>query len=183
MKPGLLRLLIACLNMLCIGGIAFLGYRLYAGAPIPPAEQIPSGFNAVTFAIEGEGGRENQVEAYRAVWEQLDRPKRAVPQEIVRAEPMVRQPTANDLSRLFTLVMASINVEFPEKSTVIVEDRSRRQFTLRVGQSFPRPSDGYQVSEISIEGERDQREAILTVTSRGRSHTIKLKPRGLRGSR
>lgn len=170
------RMLIVAGNVLLMCGIGFLGYRAATGIPPEAAEQPPKGFNPTQFAISDDSGPKSSIGAHVVTWSQLDRPKPRVARVAVRPKNPVR-PRVQDLSRLYTLVMANYNDKNPKKSTVILQDRRRNtQITVGVGGKF----SGYAVLDISISGRRKTRQATVTVESRGKRHKIKLKPRSQR---
>lgn len=166
------RLALVILNITLVLAIGYLGYRTYAGSKPSKAETLPD-FNPLAYALdEAQTKKGAKLQEMAVVWRELDRPKQ---RRTVITTPVKRQPVRprpQDLSRIFTLVMANYNDKDPKKSTVILEDRNRRkQITLSVGEKF----SGYEVLDISISGEGDERMASVTITHRGSRHTIQLK--------
>ena len=160
-------------NVLLVLGIAGMAIRTYTGSSPGKGEMVPENFDPVRYALdEAQTNKGNQLQKRAVIWAQLDRPRErrtVIPTAIKRA-PVRPQP--QDLSRLFSLVMANYNDQAPKKSTVILQDRNQnKQITVAVGQKF----SGYEVLDISISGDGDSRMASVTIKHLQARHTIQLK--------
>ncbi len=174
MSTTQLRAALSVANILLVAAIAWLGVRTFKGAPPAANQTPPADFNPVNYEIRSEGGQRSSVDEHRVTWQELDKPL-PPPPPVMPVETGPVQPTAQDLTRLYTLVMASFNERDPELSSFIIQGRDGSQRTFSTGDSF----DGYVVVDIRVEGEGDTREAIVTVESRtGGRDTIRLLRRG-----
>lgn len=168
------RAALCVLNLGLVVAIAALGLRTWRGAPSPPSETPPADFRPIMYEIRSEGGMRSSVEEHRVTWQELDKPL-PPPPPMMPTEAAPTQPTPQDLTRLYTLVMASYNARNPELSSFIIQGRDGVQRTFCKGDSF----DGYVVVDIQVQGDGDSREAIVTVESRtGGRDTIRLQRRG-----
>lgn len=168
------RAALSALNVVLVLGIAGLGWRTFKGAPLPANETPPADFNPVNYEIRSEGGQRSSVDEHRVTWQEMDKPL-PPPPPMTPVSTGPAQPTPQDLTRLYTLVMASFNERDPELSSFIIQGRDGSQRTFSKGDSF----DGYVVVDIRVQGEGDTREAIVTVESRGGGRdTIRLQRRG-----
>ncbi|MCW8141295.1 MAG: hypothetical protein KIT58_20525 [Planctomycetota bacterium] len=168
------RLGLALLNVALVGAIGALGVRTFRGVPAPSAETPPADFSPVRYEIQSEGGQRSSVDEHRVTWQALDKPLPPVmPTQPVELAPS--QPTPQDLSRNYTLVMASFNERDTALSSFIIQGRDGNQRTFSKGDSF----DGYEVLDIRVQGDGEEREAIVTLESRsGARDTIRLRRRG-----
>lgn len=170
------RALIALANVLLVLAISYVGFRTFVGRPTPPDEEPPKNFNPLNYEIQNDVAKRSSISEHRITWAMLDRPLevREVPR-VEQAAPV--RPPVQDLTNLYSLVMANDNRQEPSKSSVILEDRrNQQQITVRVDQTF----DGYQVKSISVRGNGQAREAVVTVLSNSKEHTISLRPRAQR---
>jgi hypothetical protein len=172
MSTNQLRALLSLVNVALIAMIALLGVRTFRGSPPGPGESPPADFNPILYQVQSEGGQHSSVDEHRVTWQQLDRPLPPPPPPTPVQQAPTGPPTPQDLSRLYTLVMASFNPSDPALSSFIIQGRDGQQRSFSVGDSF----DGYQVMEIDINGDGDAREAVVTVQSgTGTRDTIRLR--------
>ena len=174
------RGLIVLFNLFLMLGIALLGFRAFRGSAPDPTELPPEGFQPLQYEIKGPSGPTSSIQEHRVSWQQLDREKPA-PVPTNTQPTQIERPRVEDLSSLYTLLMANQNNSNQTKSTVILQSiRSPdKQLTLMVGDSF----DGYEVKGIEVKGTSETREAVVTVETRGKEHRIQLKPRSQRMNR
>ena len=171
MTSNQLRGLLAVANVALVGAIAALGVRTFRGGPPGPGQSPPRDFNPVLYEIKSDGAARSSVEEHRITWQELDRAAPVIAPSAA-AELPTGPPTPQDLSRLYTLVMASYNERAPDLSSFIIQGRDGNQRTYSVGDSF----DGYRVIDVKIEGDEDTREAIVVVESAaGARDTIRLR--------
>jgi hypothetical protein len=165
------RALLAVGNVGLVGAIVALGVGTFRGGAPGPGQSPPGDFNPVLYEIKTEGGPRSSVDEHRVTWLELDRAAPVIerPTEVVMPSG---PPTPQDLSRLYTLVMASYNERAPDLSSFIIQGRDGNQRTFSIGDSF----DGYRVVDIKIDGADDTREAVVTVQSNsGTRDTIRLR--------
>lgn len=168
------RAALCVVNVGLVVAIAALGLRTWTGAPSPANETPPADFKPVMYEIRSEGGMRSSVDEHRVTWLELDKPL-PPPPPVTPASTGPVQPTVQDLTRLYTLVMASYNEPDPDLSSFTIQGRDGQQRTFSKGDSF----DGYVVVDIQVQGDGDGREAIVTVESRGGGRdTIRLQRRG-----
>ena len=165
------RGLLAVANVALVGAIAALGVRTFRGGPPGPGQNPPGDFNPTLYEIKSDGGQRSSVDEHRITWQELDRAAPPPPPTSnVDLGPQVVTP--QDLSRIYTLVMASYNERAPDLSSFIIQGRDGAQRTYSIGDSF----DGYRVVDIKIEGSDETREAVVTVQSTaGQRDTIRLR--------
>jgi hypothetical protein len=174
MTPGQYRALLALANVVLVALIALLGARTFVGTAAPANESPPVDFDPLKYEIKNEGGQRSSVDEHAPTWQELDRPLPPPPPPTQVDVGPPPAPTPQDLSRLYTLVMASFNERDPSLSSMIIQGRDGAQRTYAVGDSF----DGYQVVDIRIQGDGDTREAIVTLqSSSGARETIPLRRR------
>lgn len=168
------RTALCVLNVVLVAAIVWLGVRTWTGVAPPSNELPPADFNPVNYEIRSEGGQRAAVDEHRVTWQELDQPlPPPPPSQPVEIRPS--QPTPQDLSRQYTLVMASFNEPDPALSSFTIQGRDGSQRTFSHGDSF----DGYVVIDIRVQGEGDTREAIVTVEGGGgRRDTIRLLRQG-----
>ncbi|MCO5171184.1 MAG: hypothetical protein M9894_33180 [Planctomycetes bacterium] len=168
------RAILVLVNVGLVAAMAALGVRTFRGVPAPPSETPPADFSPVRYEIRSEGGHRSSVDEHRVTWQALDKPlPPAMPSQPVELAPA--QPTPQDLSRNYTLVMASFNERDPALSSFIIQGRDGNQRTFSQGDSF----DGYEVLDIRVQGDGDEREAVVTLESRsGARDTIRLRKKG-----
>jgi len=169
------RSMLVLANVALVAGIAVLGFRTFRGVEAPPSEVPPEDFSAVRYEITSNGGQRSSVDEHRITWTELDRPlPPPAPITPVDIGP-ASDPTPQDLSRNYTLLMASYNERDRELSSFIVQGRDNVQKTFAIHDTF----DGYKVIDIKVEGQGDTREAVVTVESRsGTRDTIRLRRQG-----
>ena len=168
MNAARLRMLIALGNLAVVTMIGLLAFKIVKGAPFPPEETPNESFDPVAYEVPDTGGPKSEINAYRAVWLQLDRAP-PPPKPVVRqAAPPPQQPTAVGLATRYRLVTVYRHPSSPDRNTAIVEQKgSRSQKMIKQGGEL----DGFTVEKIDADGEN----AILQVKSpSGRSDTIRL---------
>jgi hypothetical protein len=170
MSPEGQRGLIALGNITLVGLIGLLGYRTFRGGETPASEAPPATFSPLRYDIKSEGGQRSSVDQHAVTWQELDRPLPPVtPVQPIETAPVVNTP--QDLSRIYTLKMASYNPTDPARSSFVVQGGpNAAERCLGIGDNF----DGYEVKEIVVEGEGDGRQAMVTVENSGRRETIRL---------
>jgi hypothetical protein len=172
MNSTQVRGLLAVVNVALVGAIFALGVRTFRGVEPGPSEKPPADFDPRMYEIKQDGGPRSSVDEHRVTWLQLDRAAPPPPPSAAVDVGPTGPPTPQDLSRLYTLVMASFNERAPDLSTFIIQGRDGTQRTFSIGDSF----DGYRVMDIKIEGDGEAREAIVTVQSTGGTRdTIRLR--------
>lgn len=169
------RGLLVLANVALVAAIAVLGLRTFRGVALAPSESPPEDFSPVRYEIASSGGQRSSVGEHRITWTELDRPlPPPAPITPVELGP-APEPTPQDLSRNYTLLMASYNERDRELSSFIVQGRDNVQKTFAINDTF----DGYKVIDIIVEGQGDTREAVVTVESRsGARDTIRLRRQG-----
>lgn len=168
------RALLVLVNVALVAAIAVLGVRTFRGVAPPAAETPPADFSPVRYEIASEGGQRSSINEHQITWVELDRPL-PPPAPITPVEIGPVDPTPQDLSRNYTLLMASYNERDRELSSFIVQGRDNVQKTFAINDTF----DGYKVIDIKVEGQGDTREAVVTVESRsGSRDTIRLRRQG-----
>lgn len=170
------RGLLVLANVALVAGITVLGVRTFKGVAPHPAETPPEDFSPVRYEIASEGGQRSSVGEHQVTWQELDRPlPPPAPITPVDLGPAA-DPTPQDLSRNYRLLMASYNERDRELSSFIVQGRDNVQKTFAINDTF----DGYKVIDITVEGQGDTREAVVTVESRsGARDTIRLRRQGV----
>lgn len=170
MTPDAQRALIALANVLLVAFIGLLGFRTFKGGATPSNEAPPAEFSPLRYDIKSEGGQRSSVDQHAVSWQELDRPL-PPPAPVAAIEQPTGPVTPQDLSRIYTLKMASYNPDDPSRSSFVVQGGpANSERCLGIGDSF----DGYDVVEIIVEGEGDQRRAVVTVENAGRRETITL---------
>lgn len=165
------RALLAVANVGLVGLITMVGVRTFRGVPPGPGQSPAADFNPVLYEIKSDGGPRSSVDEHRVTWQELDRAAPVI-ERPTEVDLPTGPPTPQDLSRLYTLVMASYNERAPDLSSFVIQGRDGNQRTFSIGDSF----DGYRVVDIKIEGDDDSREAIVIVeSSAGAKDTIRLR--------
>lgn len=174
MSSTQVRALLAVANVLLVGAIFALGVATFRGSAPGPGQNPPADFDPRLYEIKQDGGPRSSVDEHSVTWQELDRALPPPPPTTAVDVGPTGPPTPQDLSRLYTLVMASYNERAPDLSSFIIQGRDGNQRTFSIGDSF----DGYRVVDIKIEGDGDGREAIVTVQSNaGARDTIRLRRR------
>lgn len=167
------RLLVALANLLLLGAIGWVGFRIFMGGP---AESMPKGFQPTQYQIQSEGQARNGLQQHQIVWREIDRaaPPPAPVQPTGPAVPE-RPSSPTDLSTIYELVMCSFDPNTPERSSCVLRDRRGSpdgpQRMVGVGDDL----DGYRVLEINITGDNENRVAEVTVDDRGKPSKITLR--------
>ncbi len=159
-------------NLGLVLGIAVLGFRTFKGTPAGPGESAPDDFSPTRYEIKNEGLGKSSIDEHAATWNELDRPK-----PVVIAPPPPPAPervTLSDLESRYLLVMASYNPKEPKLSSFIVQPKGGGgQVALGVGDPF----DGYVVTDVTVQGDGDSREAVVTFEQGAEKRTIRLSRR------
>lgn len=165
------RLLVALANLLLLGAIGWVGFRVFVGGP---GESIPK-VQPTQYQIQSEGQARNGVQQHQIVWREIDRAA-PPPAPVQPVAPVPDRPsTPTDLSSIYELVMCSFDPDSPELSSCVLRDRRGAadgpQRMVGVGDNL----DGYKVLEIVVSGDADNRVAEVTVDDRGKPSKITLR--------